>query len=237
MKGLRKNLKGIALALGLGLATLGLGQTVSAQTRWKPSIAFGVKAGADMARTCFSPSIHQTLSPGATAGVTFRYIEEYHFGIIAEIDWTQRGWKEDFRTYTQFNYRRILNYLEIPVMAHIYFGRKSRFFFNAGPVISFLLGEATKANFDPFATSEIPDFPLTGRTNAQLVMPASKKFDYGICAGLGGELWAGKHNSIYLEGRFYYGLANIFPSARADTFHSSNAMVISATVGYWFNIR
>lgn len=190
-----------------------------------------------MSRVAFSPSIHQSMPLGTTAGVTFRYIEEYHFGIIAELDFAQRGWKEDFREHTQFNYRRTLNYIELPVMAHIYFGRKSRFFLNAGPMVSYLLGESASANFDPEKIADIPDFPTTGRNNAQLTMAASKKFDYGICAGLGGEIWIGDHNSIYLEGRFYYGLANIFPSARADTFHSSNSMVISVTAGYWFNLR
>lgn len=232
---LKRVMTGLAMMAASVFAPQGF--EAAAQSRWQPGIAFGVRAGADMSRVSFSPSIHQSMSPGATAGVTFRYAEEYHFGIIAELDWTQRGWKEDFKEHTAFKYRRVLNYIELPVMAHIYFGRTNRFFFNAGPVVSYLLGEKTLANFDYEHYASVEGYPKTGRTNTQLNMAAEKRFDYGICAGIGGELWVGRHNSLYLEGRFYYGLANIFSSKRADPFHNSNSMVASVVVGYWFNLR
>lgn len=224
----RAGIVAVALLSGISVA--------SAQSRWHPDISFGVHGGADVSRIMFSPSTHENMKFGATGGVAFRYSEENHFGLIAEINWTQRGWSEDFRTYTQFRYSRTLNYIEIPVMAHIYFGRGSRFFFNAGPQISLMAGESTSANFDWHDISSVPGFPTSNRRNEQLDMPVSRKFDYGICAGLGGEWRMAGHHSLSFEARFYYGLSNIFPSARTDVFHNSNAMVISAAVGYWFHL-
>ena len=66
----------------------------TAQTHYEGTIAVGGKAGASLSRVNFNPSVQQTMLPGMTAGVMFRYIEEKNFGLIAELNMTQRGWKE-----------------------------------------------------------------------------------------------------------------------------------------------
>ena len=63
-------------------------------------------------------------------------------------------------------------------------------------------------------------------TEEQFTMDIKNKIDYGISAGLGMELIAKKRHSILLEGRFYYGLNNIFNSRKKDTFAASNGMSI-----------
>lgn len=207
-----------------------------AQTHYNANIAVGVKGGVDLSRITFTPSVKQGFLLGGNAGVTFRYIEENHFGLIAEINFEQRGWKENFEEYP-FNYSRTLNYVQIPFLAHIYFGRRGRFFFNAGPEIGFLIGESTKANFDYTDISKVEGFPSSLRTTYQYTMPAKGKVDYGISAGLGGEFNINRMNSIYLEGRFYYGLGNVLKSGRTENFRGSNAMSIMISAGYWFRIK
>lgn len=206
------------------------------QTHYSGNVSLGVRGGADMSQVMFHPSVSQKFKVGATAGFTFRYIEENHFGIIAELDFTQRGWTEDFED-APFSYSRTLNYIEIPVMTHIYFGRRGRFFFNAGPVVGYMLGDSMKSNFNPYDWKHEPGFPDRNRTNDQIDMQISNRFDYGICAGLGGEFNINRKNSLSLEARFYYGLGNIMPSKRADVFSASNSMTISLAVGYWFRIK
>lgn len=207
-----------------------------AQTHYSANIAVGVKGGAEASRVFFNPSVNQSLAFGAAGGVMFRYIEENHFGLIAELNFTQRGWKEDFEDHP-FSYQRTLNYIELPVMAHIYFGRRGRFFFNAGPQVALFLGESTSANFDPANIASIPDFPTRNRMNSQMTMPVTQKFDYGISAGLGGEFNINRRNSLSLEARYYFGLGNIFSSGRRDTFHASNTMTVSLTLGYWYRVK
>lgn len=214
-----------------------LPHSIKAQTHYHSNVSFGVKGGVDVSRVFFNPSVHQSFQLATTAGVTFRYIEENHFGLIAEVNFAQRGWKEDFEELKEFSYSRTLNYIQIPVLAHIYFGRRGRFFVNAGPEVGLFLGESTKANFNPAQIATIPGFPVKNRTNAQMNIDVSQKFDYGITAGLGGEFNINRRNSLYLEARFYYGLGNIFPSDRRDVFSSSNQMTISATIGYWFRVK
>lgn len=209
---------------------------VSAQTHYDSRISLGFRGGADMSRMFFYPSTEQTFNFGGTAGVTFRYVEERHFGIIAELNWSQRGWREDFEDLP-FKYSRTLNYLQLPVLAHIYFGRRGRFFINLGPEFGILLGESTSSNFNPWKISEIPDFPVKNRMNSQLTEKAKGGFDYGITAGLGGEFLVNSRNSLSLEARFYYGLGNVFPSKRTDPFQTSTQMTLSLALGYWFRIK
>ena len=85
-------MRSLLLALALA-ATL---FTASAQTHYEGNIAVGAKGGVTLSRLKFSPSVPQTMLPGFMAGVTFRYIEEKHFGVIAELNLEQRGWKEKF---------------------------------------------------------------------------------------------------------------------------------------------
>lgn len=208
----------------------------SAQTHYSSNVSVGVKGGVDLSRVSFTPSVKQGFAMGGNAGVAFRYIEESHFGLIAEVNFEQRGWKEDFEEYP-FEYSRTLNYVQIPFLAHIYFGRRGRFFFNAGPEIGFMIGESTKANFDYSNISSVPDFPSSLRTTYQYEMAAENKVDFGISAGLGGEFSINKMNSIYIEGRFYYGLGNVLRSGRTENFRGSNSMSVMASIGYWLRVK
>lgn len=208
------------------------------QQHYSANIAVGVKGGATLSQTMFSPGIEQTFITGMLGGVTFRYIEEQHFGLIAEVNIEQRGWKEKFDE-TQYSFQRKFTYLQVPLLAHVYFGSDvTRFFFNAGPEIGFMIGESTSANFDFNDIENLPaDFPIENRNTEQFTMDIKNKIDYGISAGLGMELIAKKRHSILLEGRFYYGLNNIFNSRKKDTFAASNGMSIMVSLGYMFRIK
>lgn len=208
----------------------------NAQTHYRSNVSVGVKAGADISRVFFNPSVKQGMLPGAVAGLMFRYVEESHFGLVAELNLAQRGWSENFGG-APYSYKRTVSYLQLPVLAHIYFGRRGRFFFNAGPEIGLRLAEKTSCNFDPSAISTLPDFPDDLRQTDQLLMPVHQRVDYGITAGLGGEFSLNRRNALSLEARFYYGLGNLFPSGRRDSFRGSNTMAVEFTLGYWFRIR
>lgn len=210
--------------------------TVYGQAHYSSNVAVGVKGGVDFSKVFFNPSVSQKISMGMAGGVAVRYVEEDHFGLIAELNFVQRGWTENFEE-APYNYQRTLNYIELPVLAHIYFGRRGRFFINAGPQVGLYLGDSTKSNFDPKEMATLPDFPYRNRMNGQMLMDVTQTLDYGISAGIGAEFNITKRNSIAVEARFYYGLGNIFPSKRSDTYSGSNMMSVMATLGYWFRIK
>ena len=208
----------------------------NAQTHFDSRVDFGAKGGVTFSTVMFNPSITGKLGMGYTAGVTFRYSEENHFGLIAEVNFVQRGWAEKFEDLP-YNYQRILNYVEVPVMSHIYFGRRGKFFINAGPEIAYYLGDRIKSNFDYNDTSSIEGFSDKNRRTDQLTMQVSQKLDFGIVGGIGGEFSINRRNSIAMEARVYYGIGNVMPSGRQDTFSVSNQLSFAVTAGYWFRLK
>ncbi len=208
----------------------------SAETHYKPHIWIGGRAGVSMAQMSLSPSVKQAWNNGTTGAFTVRYSEEKIFGIIAELGWSQRGWKEDFEEHP-FNYSRSLTYIDLPILTHIYFGsRRFKCFFNLGPQFSYLIGNSSSSNFDYEHPNTVPDFPANRQTE-QLWAEVHNKFDYGICVGFGCEFYVQPKHSIVLEARYYYGLGNIFPASKADTFSASRNMSIAVSLGYNFRLK
>ena len=131
-----------------------------------------------------------------------------------------------------------MSYIQIPLLAHIYFGsEKAKFFFNAGPEIGFMIAEKTNSNFDINNFSSLEGFPSENRNTEQFAMPIKHKVDYGISAGIGAEWAINRKNSILIEGRFYYGLNNIFGANKKDIFAASNSIGIMASIGYFFRLK
>lgn len=210
--------------------------TCQAQTHFDSRVDLGLRGGTTFSTVMFKPSITGTLGMGYTGGLTFRYSEENHFGIIAEVNLVQRGWAEKFENLP-YSYQRILNYVEVPVMSHIYFGHRGKFFINAGPEVAYYLGDKIKSNFNYMDTSGLEGFHDKHRRTEQLTMSVSQKLDFGIVAGLGGEFSINRRNALAVEARLYYGIGNVMPSGRQDTFTLSNQLSVAVTVGYWFRIK
>lgn len=226
--------------LFLSLIYLLLPLAANAQREYSPNLAIGAKAGGTMSRMSFSPEVHQKFTNGLTMGLAARYTEERFFGLIAEINLTQRGWAEDFARdeAPEFSYSRTLTYVQIPLLTHIYFGsKKFRGFVNLGPEFGYMIGNSINANFDYNNYASIQGFPQGYRTNEQLNMEIQNKFDYGIAAGIGIEWILKRKHSFFLEGRYYYGLGNIFKATKRDFFAASRGMSIELTLGYMIRVK
>ena len=228
-----KSFKAIA-ALVLAL-TISL--PVCAQTHYKPHLSIGVKGGMTMSKMSFSPSVKQSFSNGSAGAVTFRYTEEKLFGLIAELGWAQRGWKENFED-SPCQYSRSLTYIKLPILTHIYFGSpRFKCFVNLGPEFDYMIADNISSNFDYRNPFEADGFPTKARMTEQMSMDIKNKFDYGITGGIGIEFYLPPRNSLTLEGRYYFGLGNIYPAAKADTFSASRNTSIEITLGYNFRLK
>lgn len=224
------------MRLRLTLIALIISLSAAAQRYYEPDFAIGAKAGATVSEMAWSPTVRQQFTPGFTAGICMRYTEENHFGLVAELNFTQRGWAEKFAPETGLSYARHFSYVQLPVMTQIFFGNeKWRYFINLGPEIGLMVGDKISANFNYKDLTQVPSFPAKHRAD-QLNMGVARKFDYGIAGGMGLEMRLNKKHSFLLEGRFYYGLANVFPSSRRDIFGASRGMSIECTIGYMFRI-
>lgn len=214
-------------------------------------MSVGVNGGYVMSSVGFTPKVNQKMHGGMTAGVSFRYVCEKYFNTIcsvqAEVNYSKIGWKEDILdindapvinplTGAAEEYSREMNYIQIPVFAHLAWGREEKgmqFFFQAGPQVGIYLSESTKATYD-LAHPNLDDRANT--TVAQETMPVENKFDYGIAAGLGMEYSHKKAGHFQIEGRYYYGLGNIYSDSKKDFFGKSNFGNIVVKLTYLFDI-
>lgn len=207
-----------------------------AQRSYHPTFDIGFKGGATFSNQQFSPEVEQKMLMGFLGGVTVRYSEEKLFGLLAELNIEQRGWAEDFEN-NKLTYKRHLTYLSLPIMTHINFGtRVFRGFVNLGPSIGYMISNSITSNFNYKEPGSVEGFP-TDRHVAQMTMDVKNKFDYGIVGGAGMELRFKNKHFFLLEGRYYFGLGNIFSSAKKDYFSASRGTAIEVSLSYMFRIK
>ena len=121
-------------------------------------------------------------------------------------------------------------------MAHLGWGRERsgfQFFVNIGPQFGVYLSEASTANYDinrPNMADRVS--PVI----AQDTMKVENKFDYGIAGGLGLEFSHRKLGHFMVEGRYYFGLGNIYGDSKRDYFARSNYGNIVVKLTYLFDI-
>ena len=216
---------------------------------YRTDLAVGVNGGYMISTIAFVPEIPQKQFGGMTGGVTLRYTCEKYFNsicsIVAELNYAQSGWQEDIfdknnqpvyypddkeKQHPLF-YERRINYLQIPFLARMGWGRERKglqFFVQLGPQIGFYLNESSKTNVVPRKGTLIP---RSSNVVAQDTMAVENKFDYGIAVGAGVEFSHPRLGHLLLEGRYYYGLGNIYGNSKADVFGRSNfgQIVIKAT--------
>lgn len=208
-----------------------------AQRTYSPKLSIGAHAGATFSNMAFTPSVEQKMLTGAIAGVKIRYTEEKCVGVLGEINIAQRGWAEKYEADEPFQYSRTLTYVTIPIMTHIFFGpQRFKCFINLGPELAFMISDKVRANFDYANMSVVKNYP-TMRETEQLYTNAKNKIDFGITAGIGGEWYINRRNSVTVEARYYFGLGNIYPSSKKDTFAASRGNSIEVTAGYMFRLK
>lgn len=182
-----------------------------------------------------------------------------------ELNYTQRGWKEFIDDGSMNTYARTTNYLELPFLAHLGWGQEKRgaqFFFNAGPVLGWYLssdeyyGYSEEHPWDPsgrpnlvyyqygdwgyneegYLTRYRSDGSLYGAFDpTQPGKEVENTLEYGIGAGLGVELKTALGN-FTIEGRFFYGLSDMYHNSKADDFGRSANQTISLKIGWLVDV-
>jgi hypothetical protein len=184
-----------------------------------PEIYIGATGGMTGSMVMFNPKVNQSMPLLAyNGGLSIRYVTESHCGLQIEANYSQRGWEE-----AGGNYSRRADYVEFPLLTHLYWGKTNRFIFNLGPKLSYLLKETDLIN-------------TVAEPQEQQKTPIYNPFDYGIAAGFGYNLHTRKAGVFQLETRAYYGLSNIFADAKTDYFKASNFLNVSVSLGYYFQL-
>lgn len=178
----------------------------------------GIHGGPTLSMVYFLPAVSTGFQQNYQGGVVFRYINEKHFGLQAELNYSQRGWTESSGLYA-----RRLDYIDLPFMSHFNFGRTLQFFFNIGPKVGYLIGE------------EVLLDQTAGSQAYQHTRPIENKLDYGFAAGLG-VIVEFRKQVIQLDLRGNYSMSNIFSDLKRDYFDNSNIIYASASLGWLIRV-
>ncbi|MDR0824250.1 MAG: PorT family protein, partial [Prevotella sp.] len=221
--------KYILIFLCSSFTLLVFGQKDEFKKEWN----IGVGIGSTFSAVDFQPRVSTKNRMQYQGGIAIRYLSERNLGIIAELNYSQQGWEQNFKNddEKEFQHSHQLNYLELPILTHIYFGNKVRFIFNLGPKISYLMSDSEKMNDALESYLSGGNVPVNFITH-QYYRSAEQKIDYGLMAGLGLEFRTGIGNFTF-EGRYTFGLGDIYKSSKADYFSRSANRVMSAKLTYY----
>ncbi len=193
--------------------------TYGQQQLLNPEHHIGAAGGVSASMVFFRPYVNQTYLLNTTGGFVYRYINEKYMGLQAEINYSERGWRE-----SNDNFIKKIDYIELPFMTHIYFGDKVRFFVNIGPKIGYLINKNILHQEDPLSTSK------------QHMQKVKNKFEYGAALGFGG-LFRIKNQLIHLEARGNFNANGIYPNDSKEHFKNSNIIHASITLGWQMQLR
>lgn len=210
------------------------------------TISVGFNGGVSMNTVGFDPTITQKQHIATTFGVTLRMMSEKYFNtycaLQVELNYAQLGWNEDIHNSNdeplEDTYQRHMNYVQLPIFARLAWGREHRGlmgYFMAGPQIGYAFSETTERSETwTLDSNGNPDRPNS--RYVQYSMPLEKKFDYGITGGAGIELNT-KIGHFMIDGRYYYGLSDLFGNSKSDPFARSNNNTITVKFTYLIDIR
>jgi hypothetical protein len=201
---------------------------------------------------------------GVTARYTCEKYFSSICAVVAEVNYAQIGWKEDILTLEDqpvplhtdpsqsLYYSRKMNYIQVPLLARLGWGRERngfQAFIHLGPQFGFYLSDKADTNFDvhdPAFNPNIKDGAYgeqyeyggirASSVVAQDTMAVENKLDYGIAVGAGLEFSNRHVGHFIIEGRYYYGLGNIYGSTKRDYFGRSNFGNIVVKFTYLFDI-
>lgn len=220
------------------LAMLSVTTTRAQVGERRSDFAVGVNAGYNMSRMDFNPSIKQTYKTGPEFGISARYISEKYFtaicGVLVELNYVPMGWKEVIDDGSGNQFSATLNYVQMPLLLQMGWGRERRglkFVFEAGPQIGYLLGISRNFGGGTWNTANRPNGVVW-----QYEHDPDHSFEYGITAGLGVEL-STKTGHFILDGRYYFGLGDIYDNSKKGYFTRSANSAIQVRLSYLFDLH
>lgn len=223
------------------LSLLMLPLMASAQVgKYRSDLAIGINGGIIMNKVTFSPRVQQGMPIGPEIGLSIRYTCEKYFAAVCalqtEINYSRQGWNEMAENGT-YTYARTLDYVHIPFMARMGFGRERKGFMGyviLGPEIGFCIGEGENRTGE-WTEEGFPAYP-EGPTS-QYNKAVEKKFEYGILGGAGLEFSHPRVGHFTIEGRYVFGLSDIFNNGKKDPFGRSAHSSIVVKMSYFWDIK
>lgn len=219
----------------------------------KGSLQAGAHAGVNISKLCCgSMTINEDykFGEGPAFGITAAYGFNNILSLAAELNYTTMGGKKNGMQalsgygsngtlYADFENKTVLNYLELPVMARVTFGKAFRYYANLGIFGSYLLSaknetSGSSALYKDANGTQVYDGTKVSFDKNTDIKSQVKDFNFGIVGGLGAGYTFGQHG-IWLDGRYVMGMPNIRENTAVNGKNSTGS--IMATVGYTYTFN
>lgn len=208
--------------------------------KYRSDLALGINGGLLMNRVTFSPRVQQNMYFGPEVGISLRYTCEKYFAAVCalqvEVNFSRQGWSE-MAEDGSFSFRRDMNYIHIPFMARLGFGceRKGVMgYIILGPQLGYCIGEKN-TRIGAWTPEGLPQTPEG--TTAHYNKTVEKPFEYGLAGGAGIEFSHPRIGHIALEGRYFFGLSDIFGNGKRDPFGRSANSSIIVKLSYFLDLK
>ncbi len=165
---------------------------------------------------------------GLVAGGFVNYSIRNTYGFTAKVLFNQKGAKSE-----DGDFKERLNYIEVPVLARVYFNREGTVRPNVfvGPSFAFLTGAQWKVGDDDYENVEdIEGIDLFDDIDSY--KDVYNTFDFGMSLGLGLNIKVGPEMYFIIDARYTYGLSEVYKNADGNS-NNQNATV---TAGLSFGI-
>ncbi len=201
-------------------------------------VDIGIKGGGHVSQVLFEPNIGLNFDflPGIETGIVAKVSANPNVALQAELNFSQKGWIEDMRSPSDpqeiFNLERTqtfrYNYLQVPILTHIYVGgEKFKVFLNLGPHFALLMGADSSRSADAQET-DIAAYRYESST--------AVNFEYGVTAGAGINFTIGK-STFQAEARLTQGLNNIVNRDSQNAPTASLNQVAGVSLTYFFRLK
>jgi len=155
----------LLLIVGCSILPASAQDTLDTDERFRSRLNLGFRAGGTLSfiiepnsrlnDNFIDPAPRLEAVQGFTAGVSAQYYAKSNFGLQVGVNYAEKGWQQEYiaevggelRQTDSIFFRQQLNYIDIPIMAHGYIGRRNfRIYLEAGIFVSYLFSHSSEQN-------------------------------------------------------------------------------------------
>ena len=183
------------------LLALALTTALTANAQWRVGVTAGADFNVHSMDLQYMNDFRMQGRWGATAGVSGQYDFNDWLGIRADLNWTQKNYRQYRSFLSEIGYKYRNNYLQLPVMASFSFGgEKLRGFCNLGAYAGYWLNSSRKGGEYSLFSDRTYEFSEKLEFNSE----RDQRWDCGLVGGVGVEYRLCNHWALQVEGRYYH---------------------------------
>ncbi|MBQ8158102.1 MAG: PorT family protein [Prevotella sp.] len=202
---------------------------LTAQAQWRVGLTAGADYNVHSMDLQYMNDFRMEGRWGATVGVTGQYDFTDWLGVRADLNWTQKNYRQYRSAWSMVDHKYRNNYLQLPVMASFSFGgEKLRGFCNLGGYVGYWMNSSRKGT----DINNFSDHSYEFSEKVEFDSERDQRWDCGLVGGVGVEYRLCKHVALQAEARYYYSTTSTrkqYMRVKDYRYNSTTAIQIGAS--------